>query len=145
MASKSVENRECPKCGELVRPRSLFCYKCGENVAEESSVKVRRKESKDVSDIWFKDSIVKENDEDLKKASEEAVSDAFEKKEVKEKKDTKLKSAATMRDKAKTVKKQKVEMVWDTPDNPSSISFFIVSFILIALVIGLMAVAWILR
>lgn len=147
MASESVENRECSKCGELVRPRALFCYKCGENVAEESSVKVRRKEESDVSDIWFKESIVKENDEDLKKASEEAVSDAFEKKETTKatKKDTKLKSAATMRDKAKTVKKQKVEMVWDTPDNPSSVGFFIVSFILIALVVGLMVAAWILR
>lgn len=150
MASESVENRECSKCGELVRPRALFCYKCGENVAEESSVKVRKKKkNSQVSDVWFKESIVKENDEDLKQASEEAVSNAFEKKEpkneLKEITESKLKPASTMRDKAKNVKKQKVEMIWDTPDNPSSIGFFIVSFILIALVIGLMFAAWILR
>lgn len=158
MASESVENRECSKCGELVRPRALFCYKCGENVAEESSVKVRRKESNDVSDVWFKDSIVAETEKPkkverkskrLKKevalAAEAVISEepleSFEQKSS----ESKLKSAAMMRDKAKTVKKQKVEMVWDTPDNPSSIGFFIVSFILTALVIGLIITAWILR
>jgi hypothetical protein len=158
MSSESVENRVCPSCGEMVRPRALFCYNCGENVAEESSVKVRRKTNDEVSDVWFKDSIVAEDkkikpeskkSKRLKKevaiAAETIIKEepveAFEKKSS----ESKLKSAATMRNKAKTVQKQRVEMVWDQPETSSGLWFLLMSIILTALVIGILITAWILK
>jgi hypothetical protein len=164
MASESIENRECSNCGEMVRPRALFCYKCGENVAEESSVKVRRKTNSEVSDVWFKDSIVSEEKKSKKlktkntgRIKKESVTEQFVSEKIELKVDepveafeekaseSKLKSAATMRNKAKTLQKQKVEMVWDNPENPSSIWFFVASFFLLALVIGILITAWILK
>ncbi len=50
-----------------------------------------------------------------------------------------------MRNKAKTVQKQRVEMVWDQPENSSGLWFLLMSIILTALVIGILITAWILK
>ncbi len=57
MAEKLLDNQICENCEAEIRLNALFCYNCGNQVAEDEVVEIENSRSQKVSNAWFKDSI----------------------------------------------------------------------------------------
>lgn len=152
MAETLVENRTCGACGVDVRKGALFCYNCGGSVAPALSVSENHKP---VSDAWFREKIEGENSkeekpeqiEDVPKtetAVVETIDEPIEKPDILE--EAKLKSAASMRRKAKTFQKKKVEeIVWTGHENAPNGWFILVAVLLTLFAVAIFWAAMILK
>jgi hypothetical protein len=149
MAETLVENRICDACGADVRTGSMFCYNCGSSVQDEIGKRRKKKKKEKISDAWFKEEIAGNNDlkttkldENIEaKAKEELTEEAKE--DLKESDSTdekskpgiqeeaKLKSAASMRRKAKTFQKKKIEVVWEESESTPSAWFVLLALVLV--------------
>jgi hypothetical protein len=166
MPESFQEDFKCTKCSSAVRAGSLFCFHCG------AAIELPTKNKANVSDAWFKESIV-EGQEQIVKAepkfepskvepprvesevksaiakeltSDENIADEVTIKGVQSDANLdKLKSAASIRKRPKSVGKKSVEVVWEEPEG-STIAWFVVAVIvLVAMAIGLILAAWYLK
>lgn len=149
MAKTIVKKEICDACGAEVRPGSLFCYNCGGAVAEEAPA-VTKKADKLVSDGWLKADLSENNDFKTTKLKPAEIADKpIEKPTVGEllekiednpaektvsRTDAKMNSAASLRRKAKSFQRKKVEIVWEEPENAPNKWFPIVAIGLILFV-----------
>jgi uncharacterized Zn finger protein (UPF0148 family) len=157
MAETLVENRTCSACGVDVRMGALFCYNCGGSVAPQIPVPETPapENHEPASDVWFKENIVEEKiEEKVEEKPAEVIEEAppaDEKEVVAETTDkpdettgiheqAKLKSAASLRRKAKTIQKRKVEeVIWTGHENAPNGWFILVALVLTAFAV---AVFW---
>lgn len=138
-----LEKQICEACGADIRPKALFCFNCGSQVASDEEVQAEEANSKKISDAWFKEEIAPTP---TQPAITEVAGKTAKKKTVaveeKAKTDgkgkiaetsssTKLRSAASLRDKSKSPEKKRVEVVWEEPSSAPNIWFLIVSLILV--------------
>jgi hypothetical protein len=156
MAENVLEDFKCTKCSSAVRAGSLFCFHCG------AAIEPPSKNKANVSDAWFKETIV-EGQEPVVKVepkvevetkstaateivADEKIADELVDDKVEADADLgKLKSAASIRKRPKTVGKKSVEVVWEEPEG-STIAWFVVAVIvLVAIAIGLILAAWYLK
>ncbi len=161
MAEVEIEIQKCSACSSEVRPNSQFCFHCG------AAIEAKTNKKGNMSDAWFKESIVEIDESQAVKRG--AVAANVEKKaitkteEVSEPKTVavaienlekpenvdvdskKLKSAASIRNKPKTILKKSVEIVWEEPENSLNIWSVLVALLLIAIAAGLIIAAWYLR
>ena len=161
MAETLVEKLVCAVCDADVRKDALFCYHCGGAVAAEVATAAAGSDS--VSSGWFRENIADEEakikeaekskitskldaevvekiDKPIEKPIDLPIEKPIEKPKVVEK--TKLKSAAEMRRKARTLKKNRVEeVVWEEHENAPNGWFMMVALILILIAAGLFFVA----
>lgn len=154
MAETLVETRICDACGADVRPGSMFCYNCGGSVSAESDNSRKKEKKTKVSNAWFKEEIAENNDlktTRLDKKTEEKTAEEpeeLEKSEDLEENDSevtntksgiqeeaKLKSAASLRRKAKTFQRKKVEVVWEESENTPGAWFVLIALILVLFVV----------
>jgi uncharacterized Zn finger protein (UPF0148 family) len=143
MAETLVENRTCSACGVDVRTGALFCYNCGGSVAPEIPVSENQEP---VTVAMFRENTDGEisKDENLEQIEDAATAETVvaETVDVPVKKtdiyeEGKLKSAASLRRKAKTFQKRKIEEIaWTGHENAPN-----AWFILVALILTLFAVA----
>ena len=144
MAEILVKNQICEACGADVRPQALFCYNCGGTVAEETVETENKNGNNEISEVWRRDNIEEKaekktqivesngNVREIETIEESGIKDV--KPSISEQ--AKLKSAASLRRKAKSFQKREVEIVWEEPQNSSS-----VGLILIALLLAVFAAA----
>ena len=136
MTETLVENRDCGACGADVRKGALFCYNCGGSVAPEIPVSQNHEP---VGAIPIRETIVVESiKESTPEIENHPVSDAADaetvdapvkKTDIHE--EAKLKSAASLRRKAKTFQKKKVEeIVWTGHENAPNGWFILVAVVL---------------
>ncbi len=170
MAKTLVKKKICDACGAEVRPGSLFCYNCGGAVAAELPETGKLNNRKAASDTRFQ-SDLKENTDfttsniDLKTTplKEETVNriearpiakpteELLEKIEVKPlekpslQEEAKLKSAASLRRKAKSFQRKRVEVVWEEPENAPNKWFPIFAILLVLFVVGIFYLAMYLK
>ena len=150
MAEVEIEIQKCSACSSEVRPNSQFCFHCG------AAIEAKSKNKGNMSDAWFKDSIVEESksqevlpvvaeskSEEVSEPKTVAVALEEEKNEENELKE--LKSAASIRNKPKKVLKKSVEIVWEEPENSLNIWSVLIALLLIAIAAGLIVSAWYLR
>jgi hypothetical protein len=149
----------------------LFCYKCGASIVSNPSAKVkkggRKKTSElieqalkkeEISNVWFQDKIVEKSPDDQINTElvEERIEAEFveEKVEIKEevsvlstpniREKAKLESAASMRQKAKTIQKNRIEVVWEKSET-SNIWFIFGTVLFAAFAFGVVFIAWTIR
>src|SRR5687768_2558922 len=119
MAKTLVENRVCQACAADVRPGSLFCYNCGASVASAFIAAKENNIKKPVSGTLQTDKPNENNSKITARLEEKTVDEIVEKPipkpEIDE--DIKLKSAANLRRRARSFQRQKVEVVWEEPEN----------------------------
>jgi hypothetical protein len=158
MAENVLEDFKCAKCSSAVRAGSIFCFHCGAAIEQPS------KNKENVSDAWFKETIV-EGQEPVVKVepkvevetkstaakeivADEKIADELVDDKVEAETDAdlgKLKSAASIRKRPKTVGKKSVEVVWEEPEG-STIAWFVVAvLVLVAIAVGLILAAWYLK
>lgn len=153
MAEKVLENPVCESCGVDVRPHSMFCYNCGgavsDEIIEETAIESKSNGTTKLSEAWLSENFGKE--EKLETVAEKIEIHPESKQEILEKplekvetktaektkstdiqKDAKLKSAATMRRKAKSFQAKRVEVVWEEPENSSTVKLILVALLLLA-------------
>ena len=146
MASTTVKNRVCSKCGAEVRHGALFCYSCGGSVAPELPVSETTKlDGKDIFVAGFTDEGPENTDSvsNRKKETSETTDLPIKKTEIQE--GAKLQSAANMRRKSKSLQKKVVEeVVWTGHDNAPNAWFILVALglTLLAAAIFWMALYW---
>ncbi len=122
MAEIVADNIICDSCGADIRSGSLFCYSCGETVAE---TEIEEEAVNDSSDSADK---IKEA------AIDSEMRAAFEKTEANPK-TNKLRSAASMRKRTKAYNRQPVEFVWEQRVNSSR--GFVIGTIVLAIFTGI--------
>jgi hypothetical protein len=135
MAETLVENRTCSACGVDVRTGALFCYNCGGSVAPELPVAENH-----LPDGDFRESVTEEiSGEEIlepikdipsaKTVFAETADKPIEKTGIQE--EAKLKSAASLRRKAKTFQKRKIEEIaWTGHENAPNAWFILVALVL---------------
>ncbi len=161
------ENQICPSCQAVIRSRALFCYKCGASIVSNSSSKSKKGKRKktaelvsemiegvekkeELSNVWFKDKIVEEKDEELKlpEVEQEIVQSMSEEVKIEStpsiQEKAKLQSAASMRQSAKTIQKNRIEVVWEKPET-SNIRFILGTIIFAAIAFAVVFLAWTMR
>lgn len=159
-----LEKHFCRFCGADIRSQALFCYSCGKSVSGEKVAETGKIGKEDVSNAWFREELTsgaKTNNLDseiLPKNEPEEVpvvkkTAKLKKQNAKIKTPTpetgateKLKTAASIRQnsRAKTFRKQKVEVVWEQSESESNLKFIAVA-IFLALIAGgsLLVMLWI--
>jgi hypothetical protein len=145
MAETLVENRTCSACGANVRSGALFCYNCGGSVAPAIPVAENHKPAEVV--LFRDEKIVEETPKEENNIPvsepeilETPVEKPIEKPNIHE--DAKLKSAASLRKKAKTFQKPKVEeILWTGHENAPNGWFILVALILTLFAVGIFYLA----
>lgn len=147
--AETLEKQICQACGVDIRPKALFCFNCGSQVASDEDVEIENQHQKKISNAWFKEEItenkvVEKTPVATKKKKSEPVGEkpagfqpkvigktGAEKKSL-EKPDSlsELRTAASMRNKSKLETKKAVEVVWDEPKSAPNIWFLLVTLIL---------------
>ncbi|CAN5699329.1 hypothetical protein BH24ACI2_BH24ACI2_02540 [soil metagenome] len=156
MAEILVENQVCNACGADVREGALFCYNCGSSVALETVVtEINKKDA--AGNNWQRERIVENgNNKDKTEFLEEKLEKEEKKFLIKEKSEkpiskpdlpenAKLKSAANLRRRPKTFKKQKIEVVWEEHEAAPHTLFVLAAIILTLFSIGILILALQLR
>lgn len=158
MAEKVLEKPICKACGVDVRPHSMFCYNCGgavsDTITDEKTEIIENNGKNSVSDVWLRESVTDENETEKELKTEEIAEKPIVSEEntplddLKEKlarnetvENGKLKSAATMRRKAKSFQAKPVEVVWEEPENFSSVKLILVALLLTLLAVALVGFA----
>ena len=135
-----LEKQVCESCGVDIRPKALFCYNCGSQVASDEAVQAEIEHEKKISNAWFKEELTETPAVTIastvkpKVAVEEKVKpeENGKKTELPTDNSIKLKSAASLRDRSKLGGKKTVEIEWDEPKSAPNIWFLIVALILAA-------------
>ncbi len=141
MAETLVKNRVCNACGMDVRSGAFFCFNCGSSVTADviSSEKTENNAGKEKTEnILFRENIsegekipVVENKKTGENNGAEIISEEK----------PKLKSAASMREKPKTIQRKRVEVVWEEPSSAPNIWFILVAVLLTGFAAALWFVA----
>src|SRR5215203_606625 len=113
MAETLVKNRVCGACGVEVRSGTFFCYNCGSSVTGDAASSDRNGKNDErgkTDNVLSPENIsadektpVVENNKTGEQNNGEVI--AGEK--------PKLKSAASMREKPKTIQRKRIEVVWE--------------------------------
>jgi hypothetical protein len=155
MAETLVENQVCNACGVDVRENALFCYNCGSSVVLETVVtEINKKDA--ISHSWLRENIVENGnnkdksvlpEEKLEKEENSIIRGKAEKPIPKpsRQENAKLKSAANLRRKPKTFKRQKVEIVWEEYEAAPHTLFILAAIILTLFSIGILILAMYLK
>jgi hypothetical protein len=160
------ENLICPSCQAVMRQRALFCYKCGASIVSNSSAKSKKSGNKKtaklvkdveqkegISNVWFQDKIVEETakeqiEEPTPQIEEPTASELPVEVKIAStpsmQEKAKLETAASMRQKAKTIQKNRIEVVWEKPETPN-IQFLLGTLIFATIAAGIAFIAWTLR
>ena len=128
MAETTIENRVCNACGSEVRPKSLFCYHCGDSVAPDVVVALKNANAENNGD---------------KLAIEKATDNPIPKPVAVE--EPKLKSAAAMRRRAKSFQPKRIEIIWEEHENTANGWFVFAAIFLILFAAGILYVAMFLK
>ena len=147
MAEKVLENPICETCGVDVRPQALFCYNCGGAVSDTVEEKTELKSESngkpaDAGLIEFPPET--EVDAEAEAKMEVAMAEEFSETpdaKIKVSKNSKLKSAAAMRRKAKSLRAKPIEVVWEEPENFSSVKLILVVLLLTLFAVGIVILA----
>lgn len=140
MAETLVENQVCRVCGADIRSEALFCYNCGEAVAElessnnhkqkgkssrKNNVKEKNQRSKLGKDLNnFPEELENdEQNEELRSTEDKSITSGKEK--------VKLKSAAALRNRTRRLEPKKVEIIWEEHENAPNIWFLAVALLLV--------------
>lgn len=153
--STNTEKQVCSSCGADVRPNTTFCYNCGSSVAEKSfektSVETRKSDflKPDIASAqngnYVSAEIESKAEEPIIKPIEKPFDEPLEAKNDLSKIEEKilepkgkpgLKSAASMRRPQKNAQPKNVEVVWEQPENSTSVWFVIFAFILLLFAVG---------
>ena len=131
---EKLEIQVCEACGVDVRPKALFCYNCGSQVASDEEVQAESANENQVSDVWFKEEIASVAPKPVVEDKPVKAKSVATKKSVEPKVEPaiKLKTAASLREKSKLNQKKTVEVVWEEPQSAPNVWFLMVSIILIA-------------
>lgn len=110
MTETFVENIVCMACGTEVRPEALFCYHCGGPVAE--------------------------LDQKNKNNHHEKTGFTGNVRNIKKSEDTgKLRSASSLRNRARNLEPQKVEIIWEPHQDAPNMWFVAITLILTCLAV----------
>jgi hypothetical protein len=158
MAEILVNSPVCKNCGADIRPQSLFCYHCGAAVAAPAEAESTNG-TKKLSEEWLRENISEKTVDNKKapvktkiieKKDEKKIEDLQEAVNAKEEKSApslhekaKLKSAAAMRQKAKSIQKREIEVVWEESEKVFSpwLIITVVGFTVFAVVIVILALS----
>lgn len=127
MSETTVENQLCEACGTEVRAGALFCYHCGGPVSSEIVDKGKNNHLGEIS-------VDGENDGDLSLEFEDGENKKSKKSVLlkeKGKSDIKLKSAASIRNRARRIEPQKIEIIWEEHENAPNLWFILVAVLLV--------------
>ena len=146
MAEILVENQICGACGAEVRKGALFCYNCGKSVAPAVSPADDNHKIENRAETVFKER-VSESPGPRPKGAEIFTGNSIEKPDGKptDLPENNLKSAASMRRKAKTIQRKRVEVVWEEHGNAPNIWFILVALLLTLFAAGIWYLAIVLR
>jgi len=147
--AETLEKQICQACGVDIRPKALFCFNCGSQVASDEDVEIENQNQKKISNAWFKEEITenkvvektpavtkpKKSEPVIEKPSgfkPKLTGKAGPEKKSPEKIDSvsELKTAASIRNRTKLENRPSVEVVWDEPKSAPNIWFLLVSLIL---------------
>lgn len=162
MAEALIKNPVCAKCGEVARPKALFCFACGGEIVEAGS-------EKSVSSAWFREDLTNESAAESDPSDDVEASDiesrtenplefdesdvapeepVVEEPAVKQKtgnvsprkaeisrKSQKLTSAADLRTRPKPVHSKRIEVVWEEKSDSPNFLFVAGGFALVLLAV----------
>ena len=129
MAETVVENLICEACGSEIRDASAFCFNCGESILDESDEFIESDPSESdaanarldekMSEAWKDDDSVVTAEDSIGETEDDGENSVAERR-------TKLRTAASLRKRAKALKRRPVRVVWEEPAQPSRL-FMVVS------------------
>jgi hypothetical protein len=142
---ETLEKQFCGACGVDIRPKALFCYNCGSQVASDKEVELENEHQKKISDAWFKEELtenktventataakLQKNEPLSEKPSSVKPTTTENKKGEKVEAAAELQTAASLKNKPKPAIKKTVEVVWEEPQSAPNLWFLIVSLLLI--------------
>ena len=142
MAETLVKNRVCNACGMDVRSGAFFCYNCGSSVTADviSSEKAENNAGQEKTEnILFPENI--SVGEKIAVVENKKTGEQNNGAEVISEEKPKLKSAASMREKPKTIQRKRVKVVWEEPASAPNIWFILVAILLTGFAAALWFVA----
>lgn len=147
----NTEKKICNSCGADVRPNTTFCYNCGSSLAGKSSAETILENQKSNLLQSNAPDVSNGNSAPIEPAQETIVkpiekpfaeplivkneSPKIEKEKSEPDDKPALKTAASMR-RAKPAQSKRVEVVWEQPENSTSIWFVVFALVLILLAAG---------
>lgn len=142
MAETLVKNRVCNACGMDVRSGAFFCYNCGSSVTADviSSEKTENNAGKEKTEnVLFPEKTFA--GEKIPVVENKKTGEQNNGAEVVSEEKPKLKSAASMREKPKTIQRKRVEVVWEEPASAPNIWFILAAVLLTGFAVGLWLLA----
>lgn len=130
MAETLVKNRVCKACGMDVRSGAFFCFNCGSSVTADvisAAKKENNAETEKTENFLFPEKTFE--DEKIPVVENKKTGENNGAEVIAEEK-PKLKSAASMREKPKTIQRKRVEVVWEEPASAPNIWFILAAILL---------------